>query len=181
MERKIVAIVGMCGSGKSVVTEQFEALGYARVYFGQVTMDELERRNLARNEQNERLVREELRAKFGKAAFAIKLLDKIEEALKTSDVVIDGLYSWSEYKVLKERFPNLVVIAVLCDRAKRYARLAIRPVRPLTEAEAQSRDYAEIENSEKGGPIAFADYMLLNNSTPEDLRAALTELIRSHI
>ena len=90
-ERNIVAIVGMCGSGKSVVTERFEALGYTRVYFGQVTMDELARQNLERNETNERRVREALRAEFGKAAFALKLLPKITEAMKTSNVVIDGL------------------------------------------------------------------------------------------
>ena len=35
----IIALVGMCGSGKSVVNDYFKDLGYASVYFGGVTMD----------------------------------------------------------------------------------------------------------------------------------------------
>ena len=38
----VVAIVGMCGSGKSVATDIFEnELGYKKVYFGGVTMEKL--------------------------------------------------------------------------------------------------------------------------------------------
>jgi dephospho-CoA kinase len=59
----------------------------------------------------------------------------------------------------------------------RYARLANRPERPLTAQEAELRDYAEIENIEKGGPIAIADYMLVNDSTPDALLARLDALL----
>ena len=43
MKNKLVAIVGMCGSGKSDATEWFVELGWDRVYFGGVTMDELKK------------------------------------------------------------------------------------------------------------------------------------------
>ena len=36
---KIIAIVGMCGSGKSIASEYYENLGWPKVYFGGVTMD----------------------------------------------------------------------------------------------------------------------------------------------
>ena len=59
----------------------------------------------------------------------------------------------------------------------RYARLADRSERPLTAEEAQRRDYQEIENLEKGGPIALADFTLLNNDAPDALLASLDALI----
>ena len=58
---KIIAVVGMCGSGKTVATEAFEKAGYKKVYFGAITMDALKERGLPINEQNERIIREELK------------------------------------------------------------------------------------------------------------------------
>ena len=40
---QVIALVGMCGSGKSVCCEQFRLHGWEYVYFGGVTMRELER------------------------------------------------------------------------------------------------------------------------------------------
>lgn len=173
---RIFALVGMCGSGKSVICDYFKEQGYEFVYFGGVTMDELARRGWEKNEQNERTVREELRAQHGPAAFAKLLLPKIEEKLQSSSVALDGLYSWSEYKVLKEAFGSrMEVIAVIADRAVRYSRLTKREIRPLTPEQAESRDVAEIEKLEKGGPIAMADYFVFNNG---DIKETLMQVER---
>ncbi|MBP5288730.1 MAG: dephospho-CoA kinase [Clostridia bacterium] len=175
---QVVALVGMCGSGKSVCCEAFQARGWDRVYFGGVTMTELEKRGLERNEANERAVREELRRTYGPAAFAILLKDVIREKLEKGNVCLDGLYSWSEYKVLKEELGDrLTVAAVVMDRAVRYERISRRDVRPLTPEQALSRDVAEIENMEKGGPIAMADCFLMNDGTMEELTAKVNALI----
>ena len=40
---KIVAVIGMCGSGKSEAVKYFEVNGYEKVYFGEVVMDEMEK------------------------------------------------------------------------------------------------------------------------------------------
>jgi len=174
---KIIALVGMPGTGKSVVSDFFELQGYASIYFGGVTMDTMQDKGLEPNEENEKRVREELRKKHGMAAYAILNLPKIDEALKGGNVIVDGLYSWSEYKVLKERFgAQLVVLAIASPRADRYARLAKRKIRPLSEEQATSRDYAEIENLEKGGPIAIADLTIINDGTIKDLVNRLEEM-----
>ena len=89
---RVVAVVGMCGSGKSVVTSFFEERGWRRIYFGGVTMRELEKRGLEKTEANERKVREELRAVYGMGAFAELLLPDIREAAAKGDAVLDGLY-----------------------------------------------------------------------------------------
>jgi len=177
---KIVAIVGMCGSGKSVVTSVFNEMGEESVYFGGVTMDRLKELGLPRNEANERMVREGLRKEHGSAAFAKLLCPTIEEKVKHSNVALDGLYSWSEYKCLKDKFGDtLTVLAVVTNRNKRYERLAKREIRPLKPEEAKSRDYSEIENSEKGGPISIADIYLLNNASVDELRENTKKIINN--
>ena len=117
---KIAALVGMCGSGKSVVCDMFVEKGWNRIYFGGVTMDELTRRGLPKNEANERSIREELRREYGPAAFAKILLPSIEKSAEEGPTILDGLYSWSEYKCLKEHFgDDITIIAVITDRAVR--------------------------------------------------------------
>ena len=99
---KIIAIVGMCGSGKSVVCDYYESLGFTKIYFGGVTLDKIKEEGLEINEKNEKYMREKLRKEYGMSAYAIILLPKIEESLKKGNVVLDGLYSWDELKVLKD-------------------------------------------------------------------------------
>jgi dephospho-CoA kinase len=177
---KIVAIVGMAGAGKSEVASVFEGHGFKRVRFGDITDEELNNRGLESNERNERHVREELRKKHGMAAYARLSLPKIDSALKSSDVVVDGLYSWEEYTLLKERYGERVhVLAVWSSPATRHARVANRAKRPMMPAEAASRDRAEIENINKGGPIAMADITVLNENSLEKLRRETERVLSS--
>lgn len=167
---KIVAIVGMPGTGKSEVANVFEQSGYSRIRFGDITDEEVVKRGLLLNEANERHVREQLRQEHGMAAYAILNLPKIERALHNTNVVIDGLYSWEEYLFLKAKFPvNFYIVAVWTSPGTRYHRLSNRKHRPLTVTEAVARDKAEIENVNKGGPIAMADFTITNESSMEDL------------
>ena len=64
-------------------------------------------------------------------------------------------------------------MAIIAPRGLRHQRLAQRPERPLTPAEALDRDYAEIENVEKGGPIAIADHYIMNTGSLEDLHTSI--------
>jgi dephospho-CoA kinase len=167
---KVVAIVGMAGAGKSEVARVFEGHGFKKVRFGDITDEELKNRGLETNEENERYIRQQLRKEHGMAAYAKLNLPRINSSLKSSDVVVDGLYSWEEYILLKERYgEKLSVLAVWASPATRHGRLAHRAERPLTLDEAANRDKSEIENSNKGGPIAMADFTILNEASLEEL------------
>lgn len=178
---RALALVGMPGAGKSLCARHLEARGYFQYRFGSIVVDEVSRRGLPLNPENERIVREEFRSSEGMDAIAQRALPILRQALERySCIVIDGLYSWSEYKTLRaELTGELTVVAVVSERALRYARLAERRERPLSTIEAERRDYQEIENLEKGGPIALADYTLLNNDTPDVLLNALDALIET--
>lgn len=177
---KVVAIVGMCGSGKSIATDILEQeLNYQKVYFGGVTMEKLKESNMEVTPENEKIIREGLRKELGMGAFAKILLPRIKEYSLNGDVVLDGLYSWDEYKILKEEIDNLKMIAIVADKDVRYQRLTERVVRGLNNEQAKARDIAEIENSAKGGPIAYADYYILNNGTLDEYRNRLLEIINN--
>lgn len=167
---KVVSIVGMAGAGKSAVARVFEQRGFKKVRFGDITDEEVKKRGLELNEENERQVREQLRKEHGMAAYALLNLPRIDVLLKSSNVVVDGLYSWEEYMLLKAQYGDrFSLVAVWASPATRYKRLVSRAIRPLTTAEAASRDKAEIENSNKGGPIAMADFTIINESSQEEL------------
>lgn len=176
---KIIAIVGMCGVGKSVASEFLEELGYKKVYFGGVTLEKMKEEGIEVTPDNEKKMRESLRAKYGMGAYAIILLPKIRELSKSNNVVLDGLYSWDELKILKQELGNsLTVIAVVADKKIRYDRLKIREVRPLTNEEAKNRDVAEIENIAKAGPIAYADYYIDNNHDIDNYKQRLLDILK---
>lgn len=177
MGKALLAIVGMAGSGKSEVVKFFRDIGYESLRFGQIVIDECLRRGLEINADNERAVREDLR-KQGLDIIAKLSLAKLESLCQgNKKVVVDGLYSYSEYLTLSKYF-NLTIVNVFTDRRLRYDRLGRRTVRPLTAIEAAERDHLEIVNLEKGGPIALADYTIVNNGSLEELYSQLEGLTR---
>lgn len=176
---KIVAIVGMCGSGKSVASDYLEGIGYKKVYFGGVTMEKLKEEGLDVSPDNEKMMRERLRKDLGMGAFAKILLPRIKEYSSISNTVLDGLYSWDELKILREEIGDeLKVVAIICDKNLRYERLSSRKLRPLTNEEAMKRDLSEIENIAKAGPIAYADYYVLNNGSIEEYKERLKNILK---
>jgi len=175
---KVVSVVGMTGAGKSEVAEVFEENGFTKIRFGDVTDEEMVGRGLEPNEENERNIREWLRREHGMSAYARLNLPRIDSALKYSDVIIDGLYSWEEYTFLKTYYKeDFFVVAVWASPRTRYARLASRSNRPLSPEEAAGRDKAEVENINKGGPIAMADFTILNESSLESLQQEVERVI----
>lgn len=179
MNERIIAIVGMPGSGKSTVCSFLEKQKIPFVHFGDVTTDVLAQRTLPVTGENEQLVREELRKEHGMAVYATKSLSKIQKLFQESNVIgVDGLYSWEEYLVLCKEFPDTVVIIhVFSNRDIRYKRLANRSERPLQPKQAFARDVSEIEKLHKSGPIAMADYSINNNGTRDELYEEIRRLL----
>lgn len=177
---KIIAIVGMCGSGKSIATDILENRGWAKIYFGGVTYKKMAEAGIERTPDSERIFREKLRKDYGPECYAKLLLPDIKEALKEHDVVLDGLYSWYEYKFLRDEFGDeLKLICVVTDKDIRYDRVGKRQERPFNLVKAKERDLSEIENLYKSGPIAYADYYIFNNGTLDEYKNRLDEILNN--
>ena len=143
-------------------------------------MEKLKEEGLDVTPANEKMMRERLRAELGMGAYAKILLPRIKEYAEEGDTVLDGLYSWVELKILREELGDrLTVVAIVTDRKLRYERLSVREVRPFNNEEALYRDITEIENIAKAGPIAHADYYILNNGTVEEYAVRLEEILNS--
>ncbi|HZM64257.1 MAG TPA: AAA family ATPase [Candidatus Saccharimonadales bacterium] len=181
---KIIALVGMAGSGKGTCTTFIsETYHIPVVHFGNMVYEEVERRGLD-IVKHEREVREDMRRQEGLTVLAKRAAKRAQEFLDKGEktVVLDGLYSWSEYKYLKEAFgDDIQVIAVVAPRKLRYARAASRQDarRKYTAEQVEKRDIEEIENLEKGGPIAMADYTILNDTTPDAMLGSLRSVLNN--
>ena len=172
MKNKIIlAIVGLPGAGKTeVINFLMEKYKLPKVYFGDVTFDEMKDRGLPINEKNERFVREDLRKKYGLLHYAKKVIEKIKSLGNIKTILVESLYSWEEYLEFKKEFgDNFFVLAVYSSPQTRIKRLENRSARPLKKEEVISRDYSQIENLHQAGPIARADFTVINEGTKENL------------
>lgn len=172
---RALALVGMPGSGKSTSAQILLKAGYPSFRFGSIVIDEVIQRGLPVTPENERMIREELRKAGGMAIIAKRALSTLLEIVSERGcVVIDGLYSFSEYRYLLKIFNReLALLAIVAPRKLRYQRLLTRSERQLTQEEAEQRDIQEIEALEKSGPIAMADYAIVNDGSVSELREKL--------
>lgn len=186
--KKIFAIVGLPGSGKTEVGKFFIDLGFQPIRLGQLTLDEVRKKGLKPGEASERPVREAIRKKHGMGAYATLNFPKIDSRLKRNGVIVDGLYSWEEYLEFKKKYgKKLTIIAVYASPKTRYQRLAARKWdkkkdvkmvnRPYTEEQARKRDYAEISGLHTGGPIAMADFTIINQGSKAELSKNLKKIV----
>ena len=178
---KIIAVVGMSGSGKSVVVDYLTGKGYPKVYFGGMILRGMEKQGIEITPENEKEFRERIRREEGKDWVVRQVIDEVHGLIDAGQkrIVLDGVYSWTEYKALKHEFPGeLTFVAVVVGKHLRHKRVAMRTERPFNTEEIQERDRTEIENLEKGGPIAMADYYLLNEGTVSDLHRGVDALLK---
>ncbi len=176
----VLAVVGLPGTGKTeAVNYIMKQTNWPKVYLGDVTFNILKERGLEFTQANERPVREEIRAKHGIAAYAKLSLPKIKDLYQKSNVIIESMYSWEEYLLLREEFgENFKVLAIYTSPTTRINRLANRPERPLTRQELIERDFAQIEKLHQAGPIARADFTIINESDQKSLEQELDKIIK---
>jgi dephospho-CoA kinase len=179
---KIIAFVGLPGAGKTVAVDYLTAKGYPKVYFGGIIYKAMQDAGIEITAESQQVFREEIREREGKDFVVKRAANQIHELINSGQhrIIIDGLYSWTEYKYLKTEFPGaLYVFAVVASRHNRHHRLANRIERPFTAQEAETRDWTEIEHLEKGGPIAVADHFLMNDGNVDNLYSQIEEATKS--
>jgi dephospho-CoA kinase len=180
---KLLAVVGLPGSGKTEVIKYLEKkYQFPNVYLGQVTFDRIKEEGLEINPQNEKMIREKLRKEHGMASHAILSLPKIENLMGTSKILLlESMYSWEEYISFKEKYTqDFITLAINASPNTREKRLKNRAVRPLRNSqEFLDRDYSQIENLNQAGPIARADYTIVNEDSLEVLHENIEKALKT--
>ncbi len=177
---KIVAFVGLAGSGKSSAVDYLTEKGYPKIYFGGILYKAMEEAGIEITWESQQTFREEIREREGKDFIVKRAIKEARGLIDAGQkrIILDGLYTWSEYKILKHEFPGeITVIAIVTPKHLRKQRMANRPERPMTSEEVDQRDWSEIENIEKGGPIAIADHFIHNEGSLEKLHAEIDKVL----
>ena len=177
---KLVAFVGLAGSGKSSAVDYVSQKGYPKIYFGGIIYKAMEAAGIEVTWESQEKFREEIRAREGKDFVVKRAVGEARDLIEAGQkrILLDGVYTWSEYRILKHEFPGeLTVIAIVTPKNLRYRRMSKRPERPMQPNEVDQRDWSEIENLEKGGPIAIADYFVQNDGTLENLEKQVDKIL----
>lgn len=177
---KIIAFVGLAGSGKSSAVEYLTEKGIPKIYFGGIIYKAMAEAGLEVTWESQQKFREDIRQKEGKDFVVKRAIKEAHDLIDAGQhrIVLDGLYTWSEYKILKHEFPGeLTVVAVVTPKHLRKQRMAERPERPMSAEEIDQRDWSEIENLEKGGPIAIADYFIHNDKDVANLTEQIDDVL----
>lgn len=169
---KIITFVGMTGSGKSTAVKYFTEKGIPKIYLGGFAYDMMAERGIEKGEHNEKKFRIAIRKELGNDVYAQRAIEQVRHLADAGQhrIIIDGIYSWDEYRTLKHEFPGeMTTVAIVAPKAQRYKWLESRHEdRPQTANVSAERDYNEIESLNKGGPIAVADFYVLNDGAYED-------------
>ncbi len=177
--RTAIAVTGLPGSGKSLVARFIaEELGAPLYVMGDLVRREVKRRGLPLTYENVERVARELRERYGRAAVAQLLARELEGV--EGPVVVDGLRSVEEARLLESRGWRVVIVAVFSPRRLRASRIAARgrageagdPERLVEE-----RDRANIEFG-VAEAMALADYMIVNTGGVEELEMEARRIAR---
>lgn len=174
----VIGMVSLPGAGKSEAVNYFKSRGIPTVYFGQVP-EEVKKRGLPSTEESEKAIRTELRQKFGMEALVKLNEEAIESALTEKKIVVlENMRSFQEYTYLKERFTNtkVVIVAIFASKATRYSRVKQRAER--SQVSGEGRDISELIEANVGPTFGFADYMVINEGTKQDLYTQLESIYR---
>jgi len=176
--KKVVALTGMPGSGKSLVAKVAMETGFSIVVMGDVIREETVRRGLKITPENMGAIMLRLREEYGATAVAKRCVSKIE-AITNSKVLVDGVRSITEVDEFRKHFPNFILVAVHSSPETRFQRLYRRQRSddPQSWKEFVERDLRELQVG-VGAAIAMADFMLVNEATPTQLRTATEDLLR---
>jgi len=177
-EKIVVGLVGMPGSGKSLVVEAAQRRGYSVVVMGDVVREETRNRGLEPSPENIGKVMLELRRTNGEGVIAEKCIPKIEQQ-KNTKVIVDGLRSLHEADVFKKHFKKFSLVAVHASPDTRFKRLSWRKRSddPHRWEVFRERDLRELTVG-LGNAIAMAENMIVNENNKEEIEAKVSDVLR---
>ena len=175
-DKKVIAIVGMPGSGKSVLSELAEKMGFPVIVMGDIVREETAKRGLEPTPENVGKIMLMIREEEGPAVVAKRCLPKILKSISET-VVVEGVRSLEEVEEYKKKLPNLKLVAIHSSPETRFHRLHNRKRSddPKSWAVFSERDKRELSVG-TGSVIAMADYMIINECPLNDFESEARKL-----
>lgn len=171
----MICIAGMPLAGKTTATKAAKELGIEVVSMGDSVRAEAKRRGLDTTPETMARLFIELRRERGPHAVA-ELVSKY--IIGKDLIIVEGVRSLHEIEYFKKKFGDVILITVHASPMTRFKRALRRGRRddPKTFEEFISRDYRELKEG-LGWVIALSDYMIINESTKDELINKTKELL----
>lgn len=179
IDKLIVGLSGMPGSGKSIVVRIAKNKGFGIIVMGDIIREETQKRGLLLTLKNIGKVMLDLRMKWGNNIIAKKCIPKIKK-IPFEKVLIDGLRSLDELNLFKKHFSRFNLIAIHSSPETRFQRLNQRGRSddPKDRKSFQERDIREL-NVGLGHVIAMSDYLLINEFSIEEIKSKSQKTFQS--
>ncbi len=180
---KVVATVGLPGSGKSVFEDVAEELDVPVVSMGDVIRREVSRRGLERTDENMGRVAVELREEEGDAAVAERCVDLVRDAVEESEsdvVLVDGVRGQAEVERFRDEFgDDLEVVAIEVPFDVRLERLRERAREDDMSSEEELRRRDERERGYGlGEAMEEADIRVENLGTINEFKEVVRGILQ---
>ncbi len=173
-----IGVVGLPGSGKSIVSEVAKKYGIPTVVMGDIIRQVCFDNGLEINSENIGRIMVKIRQDEGMNAVAKRTLPKVAE-IKEKILIIDGLRSFEEIDLFRAKFQKFIIIAIHASPQTRYARICKRSrFDDTTNLKAfQERDDREI-NAGIAKIIALADIMFVNEGKIKPLKESVGNILQ---
>ena len=177
IEKTGIGVVGLPGSGKSIVAEVAKAYSIPTVIMGDIIRQLCIDNELESNSENIGTIMVNIRKEEGMNAVAKRTLPKIAE-VKENVVVIDGLRSYEEVELFRENLKKCIILAIHASPRTRYMRINERGRLDDTKnlKAFQDRDEREIRAG-IAKIIALADIMFVNEGKIKPLKKSIGNVI----
>lgn len=182
LQEKIgIGVVGLPGSGKSIVSEVAAEFGIPTIVMGDIIRKLCADKGLEINSSNIGTCMKEIRKDEGMNAVAKRTLPKIAE-IKERMLIIDGLRSYEEVELYRKVLKRFIVVGIHASPQTRYKRIKERnrDDDTLGFGGFEQRDAREIATG-IAKIIALADLMIINEESIETVKMNVKEILKSLI
>lgn len=176
---KVIGVVGLQASGKTVVASHLEEKDASRVRMGNVVWNEVKKSGLDVNEENVAKVANKLREEDGMGAVAARCIPLIKEEGKENEiVVVDGIRGIAEVEEFEKEFgKDFVLISIESSPETRYRRIKKR------NREDDIKDFEDFRKKDERElnwgleeAMKAADYRILNEGSIIELKDKVSEI-----
>lgn len=177
----VIGVVGMPGSGKSVVDDVAENLGFSIVIMGDIIREEVVKRGLKPTSENIGKMMLQIRTEEGQAAVAKKCILEIKSA-KSQGIIVDGIRSLAEVKLFRRTFPKFKLLSIHSSPKTRFHRIfnRRRSDDPSNWTIFADRDFREL-NVGIGPVIAMADHVIPNEESLHRFTSRVRSFLEANI
>jgi len=176
---KIIVIVGLPGSGKSIASRFLAKKGIPVYKPSSIIKDEVVKRGLVLTMENEEYIAREIRKEHGNDAPA-RFLGKQIEKEKADIICIDSFRDLYEVRYT-ERFGKIFITEVRSPKKSRYSRLVGRAHSrdPKTRELAEWRDKKELERGldKLLTTERYTKFIINNNRRIHDFKRRLDKIL----